>query len=288
MKAPKFAYCRPSSLDEALAILADSGADAVPLAGGQSLLPALNMRLSTPDLLVDIGELGELKGIAVAGEFLRIGALTRHVELLESALIRERLPLLAEAIGHVGHVAIRNRGTIGGSLAFADPAAELPACTVALDGTVVAAGRAGRREIPAAKFFTGPLETALRPGELIVEIRLPARQPGQLWAFAELSRRHGDFAVAGLAAIAGVADRKLADARFVYFGCTDRARPAEAVGSALRGQRLPLEDRELIAKALETDLDPSDSPGWKSATKRHLARVLTERALAAMQRQMSQ
>ncbi|HUC63041.1 MAG TPA: xanthine dehydrogenase family protein subunit M [Alphaproteobacteria bacterium] len=281
MKAPRFAYRRAATLAEALDMLAGEGPGAVPLAGGQSLLATLNMRLSTPTLLVDIGDLDELVGIALERDVVRIGAMTRHAHVLESAVIRQHAPLVAEAIGHVGHVAIRNRGTFGGSLAYADPAAELPACTVALAGTVVVASRAGRREVPAERFFKGLFETDLAPGELIVEIRLPAHKPDRTWAFLEFARRHGDFAIVGLAAQATLADARIVDARLVYLGCVDRPKLARAAARALAGRTLPLDETAWIEPALAEDLDPPETPGCSAATKRQLAAVLTRRAVAA-------
>ena len=201
MKAPNFAYVKPTSLSEALEVLSSRPGSAVPLAGGQSLIATLNLRLSTPELLVDLGALDELRGIAENDGIVRIGALTTHNELAESPIVHRHLPLVTKAIGHVGHAAIRNRGTLGGSLAYADPAAEMPACCVVLDASIVVANRRGRREIPASRFFKSLFDTELNPGELIVEVLLPKQKPHRLWGFAELSRRHGDFAVAGIAAI---------------------------------------------------------------------------------------
>jgi len=163
MKAPNFAYAKPASLNEALELLSAHAGAAVPLAGGQSLMATLNLRLSAPELLVDLGALDELRGIAEDGDAVAIGALTTHSEVAQSPLVRRALPLIARAMRDVAHVAIRNRGTLGGSLAYADPAAEMPACCVALDATLVVAGRAGRREIPAAQFYKGLFETALDP-----------------------------------------------------------------------------------------------------------------------------
>jgi len=282
MKAPNFAYQKASTLAEALDLLARHGGAAVPLAGGQSLLPALNMRLSSPDLLVDISDLGELKEIIEERDALRIGGVVRHVELLRSALIKQHLPLLSEGIAHVGHVAIRNRGTIGGSLANADPAAELPACVVALGGTFILASRSGRREIAASDFFTGLMETDLRPGELIIEVRVPKQLGTKCWGFSEITRRRGDFAVVGLAALAQVVEGRVDGADLVYFGCTDRAKRAAHVSTGLRGRKLPLTDAEWLVKAIQDDLTIVDSPGWKAETKLHLATVLTERVLRTM------
>src|SRR5215831_10477268 len=201
MKARNFRYIRPTSLEEACRILADGG-DAVPLAGGQSLLAGLNMRLSAPKLLVDIGDLKELTGQSYEDGAVRLGALTRHAELLGSQGIQKHAPLLVRAAAHIGHVAIRNRGTLGGSLAYADPAAELPACAVALGATLELSSVVGEREVKAEDFFKGLFETELKPGELIVAVKFPAMQPGMAVGFAELSRRQGDFALVGLAALA--------------------------------------------------------------------------------------
>jgi carbon-monoxide dehydrogenase medium subunit len=279
MKAPNFAYTKPATLSDALAALSAHAGTAVPLAGGQSLMATLNLRLSAPELLVDLGGLDELRGITEDGDAVRIGALTTHNEVAQSPIVRRALPLIAEAIRHVGHVAIRNRGTLGGSLAYADPAAEMPACCVALDAVLIIAGSAGRREIPAAQFYRGLFETALEPGELIVEVRLPKQRARQSWGFAELSRRHGDFALAGIAAMVEQHDARISNARLVYFGCADCARPAQGVGEKLAGERLPLEACDWLADAIAADLQPVDTPGLKARTKVQLATVLTRRTL---------
>jgi len=279
MKAPNFAYAKPASLNEALALLSSHGGGAVPLAGGQSLVATLNLRLSAPELLVDLGALDELRGIAEDGNAVRIGALTTHDEVAQSPIVRRHLPLIAEAIRHVGHVAIRNRGTLGGSLAYADPAAEMPACCVALDAAIVVAGKSGRREIAAADFYKGLFETALDLGELIVEIRLPKQRPNQHWGFAELARRRGDFALAGLAATLDKDGSHIKHARLVYFGCTECARPARGVAHKLTGEPLPLGGCEWLPDALAADLRPVDSPGLKARTKLQLATALTRRTL---------
>jgi aerobic carbon-monoxide dehydrogenase medium subunit len=283
MKAPNFAYVKPTSLIEALELLSSHAGAAVPLAGGQSLVATLNLRLSAPDLLVDLGALDELRGVGEGNDVVTIGALTTHSEVTESPIVRRHLPLIATAIRQVGHVAIRNRGTLGGSLAYADPAAELPACCVALDATLVVAGRDGRREILASQFYHGLFETALDPGELIVQIRLPKQQPQRHWGFAELSRRHGDFALAGLAAMVDKDGDRVGDCRLVYFGCTDYARPAAAVGEKLRGQALPLGGCEWLPDAIAAELKPVDTPGLKARTKVQLAAALTRRTLNGLQ-----
>ena len=282
MKAPSFRYARPSTLDAAFRLLETYGDGAVPLAGGQSLLATLTMRLSTPELLVDLGDLTELAGISVEDGDVVIGALTRHADVLASPVVREHLPLVAEAVRHVGHVAIRNRGTLGGSLAYADPAAELPACAVALGATFVLGSPRGRRTVGAEDFFVGLQRTALQPAELILQARIPVQPRDGVYAFAELSRRRGDFAIAGLAALASLAAQRITAARLVYFGCTDRAKVAREVSAALVGCTLPLDPADDLADTLARDLDPTDSPGIRASTKLQLAGVLTRRALDRM------
>jgi len=282
MKARNFRYVRPASLQEAYRVLAEAGGEAVPIAGGQSLLAGLNMRLSSPKVLVDIGNLAELTGQSYADGTVRLGALTRHRDLLSSAIVRAHLPLLAEAAPHIGHIAIRNRGTIGGSLAYADPAAELPACAVALGATLVLGSAKGERQVKAEDFFKGLFETDLRAGELIVEVKFPEVPTGTSTGFAELSRRHGDFALVGVAALAILRADEIESARIVYFGCVDRARVAASVSAALSGAAVPLEDASPYVAAIRNDLEPDDTPGLRADTKLHMATVLTRRALNSM------
>jgi carbon-monoxide dehydrogenase medium subunit len=282
MKARNVRYIRPASLDHAYRILAEGGGDAVPIAGGQSLLAGLNMRLSAPKLLVDIGDLAELTGQSHAGSAVRLGALTRHGELLRSELVRNHVPLLVRAAAHIGHVAIRNRGTLGGSLAYADPAAELPACAVALGATLTLGSLAGEREVKAEDFFTGLVETDLKPGELIVAVKFPAIQPGASVGFAELSRRHGDFALVGLAAVATMQRDCIGTARLAYFGCVDRARLAQSVSAAVAGLATPLADASAFEQAIRADLKPDDTPGLRADTRLHMATVLTRRVLNSL------
>src|SRR6266700_3013369 len=222
MKASAFAYARATSVDNALELLAAHGNKAKVLSGGQSLMPAMNLRLISPELIIDIGEIGELRGIALKGEALSIGALTRHVDLLKSPEIGAHSPLLAKAVAHVAHPAIRNRGTIGGSLAHADPASELPACMLALGATIVARGQAGERRISAKDFFRGIFETALSADELLVAVELPVTRKNATHFFREFARRHGDYAIAGLAAEAIVKDGAFTDLRMAFFAIGDR------------------------------------------------------------------
>jgi len=213
---------------------------------------------------------------------VRLGALTRHRDLLSSAIVRAHLPLLVEAAPHIGHIAIRNRGTIGGSLAYADPAAELPACAVALGATLVLGSAKGERQVKAEDFFKGLFETDLRAGELIVEVKFPEVPTGTSTGFAELSRRHGDFALVGVAALAILRADEIESARIVYFGCVDRARVAASVSAALSGAAVPLEDASPYVAAIRNDLEPDDTPGLRADTKLHMATVLTRRALNSM------
>jgi carbon-monoxide dehydrogenase medium subunit len=282
MKARNFRYIRPRSLTDACRILADSDGEAVALAGGQSLLAGLNMRLSAPKLLVDIGDLKELCGQSHAGDTVRLGALTRHVELLSSELVRHHVPLLFKAAPHIGHVAIRNRGTLGGSLAYADPAAELPACAVALGATLVLTSANGERRVKAEEFFKGLFETDLRHDELIVAVEFPAIKAGWVTGFAELSRRHGDFALAGLAAVVAMQNGRIGEARLVYLGCGDRPKVAQSVGTAVAGLRAPIGDVKAFEQAVKQDLSPEDTPGLRGDTRIHMATVLTRRVLNDM------
>ena len=254
----------------------------MPIAGGQSLLAGLNMRLSAPKLLVDICELKELSASSYDEREIRLGALTRHCDLLRSKPIRERLPLLSHAAAHIGHVAIRNRGTLAGSLAYADPAAELPACAVALGATLVLGSLAGERDVKAEDFFKGLFETDLRPGELIVAVKFPVPDARTSVAFAELARRHGDFALVGLAAVATVEHDRIETARLVYLGCVDRAKVARSVSAAVTGLRLPVTDHAAFEAAIGDDLTPDDIPGLRPSTRLHMAKVLTRRVLNSL------
>jgi aerobic carbon-monoxide dehydrogenase medium subunit len=270
VKPAPFRYAKARTLDHAIALMAD---DARLLAGGQSLIATLNMRLSHPTLLVDINGIGELGGIALKDRQLVIGALTRHAQAERSAEIARHAPLIALAMPHIGHPAIRNRGTIGGSIAFADPAAELPACLVALNGDVDIAGPQGRRTVKADDFFKGLFETALTPRDVLTSIRVPAANANTRVGFAEFARRHGDYAMVGLAACARADGKRLDDVRLVYFGVgskPERARHAEA---ALAGDG----DIDAAVGALGTDLDPPDDVQASGAVKRHLAGVLLRR-----------
>jgi aerobic carbon-monoxide dehydrogenase medium subunit len=284
MKPAPFRYLRAGSVAEALSALAASGGEARLLAGGQSLVPAMNFRIARPALLVDINAIPGLDGIqAMDGGGLALGALVRHTDLARSPLVAERAPLLAEAARHIGHRAIRNRGTLGGSLAHADPAAELPAAVVALGAEPRLAGPGGERGVAADAFFRGALLTALEPDEMLVELRLPA--PALAWGFAELARRPGDYALAGVAAVfAGGAPPR---ARLVAFGAGPqplRLPSAEHVlGDAVErvgaGGGLDAETARRAGAAAGADVDPPSDVHASADYRRHLVAVLTERAL---------
>jgi carbon-monoxide dehydrogenase medium subunit len=281
MKARAFLYRRPGSIDEALDLLADTDGAQV-LAGGQSLMPTLNMRLSSPEMLVDINRIEALRGIDDRGEKIRIGALVRHAEVLESKLIAERVPLLAVAIPHVAHMAVRNRGTTCGSLALADPSAEMPAIAVALGADIVLRKRDARRAVPAREFFQGLYQTARNDDEMIAEVIMPAAQPDEVFGFSELSRRHGDFATVGVAVRARKAPRGLADFDVVFFG----SEPTPLLSRSARGLTIDasLSDDALseIAGGIAKDMNPIDSHQGRGETKRRQAAVLLKRTLQDM------
>lgn len=263
-----FDYVRAASTEEALGLLAEHGDEAKLLAGGHSLLPLMKLRLATPSVVVDVGRLEELDGIEDAGDHLAIGALTRHRALETSDLVGEHVPLLRRAASQVGDPQVRHLGTIGGSLAHGDPASDLPAVVLALAGTLVAQGPAGRREIPASDFFTGFLETALRPDEMLVEVRLP-KTAGSGWSFQKLQRRAQDWAIVGVAALAGPAPR----VALVNMGSTPLR--AAAVEEALVAGATA---EDAAAHADAGTSPPSDLHG-SDAYRRHVARVLVRRAL---------
>jgi carbon-monoxide dehydrogenase medium subunit len=210
-----------------------------------------------------------------------IGALTRHVEVMNSDIVTEHLPLIAEAMPHVAHVAIRNRGTIGGSVALADPAAEMPACILALGATLVVQGSAGKREIPAEEFFHGLYETARAENELLVQIRIPSQKADKVSVFLELARRHGDFAIAGIAAYGSVSGDTVNDMRLVYFASEDKPTIGTNAIAALNGKTWSDETKEAVNTALEGDLEPMTNLHGSAAMKLHLQKVLTGRAMDA-------
>ncbi|RFS85342.1 xanthine dehydrogenase family protein subunit M [Actinomadura spongiicola] len=274
MKPPPFGYRAPVTLDEALDALAARPSGKV-LAGGQSLIPLLNMRLAAPPELVDINRVAELDTLHVGDGGVRVGALARHTRVERSAAAAAVQPLLRRALRHVAHPVIRNRGTVVGSLAHADPAAELPAVLAVLDGTVDAASTRGRRTIPAADFFVGPLEPALEPGELAVSAYFPAAPPRTGTAFMETARRHGDYAIAGVAAVVTLDDDlRVSAARAGYLGIS-----ATPLVLDLTGAAGPHGDWTAAAAHVRDTVDPVADIHAGAAYRRHLTGVLTERAL---------
>jgi carbon-monoxide dehydrogenase medium subunit len=281
MKASAFAYARATSVANALELLAVHGEKAKVLSGGQSLVPAMNLRLVSPELIVDIGDLRELRGIAVRGETLVIGALTRHADLLKSSDIVKYAPLLAAAVAHVAHPAVRNRGTIGGSLAQADPASELPACMLALGATILVRGPAGERRIAAEEFFTGIYETKLTPLDLLVAVEVPVARKDAAHFFEEFARRHGDYAMVGLAAQAVLQGDRFADLRLGYFAVGDTPVLAKASAKLTGVAITPVLLAEDCA-ALIDELDPHEDQQATPAMRRHLAKVLLVRCVAKL------
>jgi carbon-monoxide dehydrogenase medium subunit len=278
VKPAPFAYARAASLDQVFDLLARHGDEARLLAGGQSLVPTLNLRLSAPAVLIDINGLDELAGISVENGGLRIGALTRQRTVEESDEVARHSPLLKMAMPHIAHPAIRNRGTIGGSIALADPAAELPACAVALGAKIELRGPEGSRTVAADRFFHGLYETDLRPGEVVTAVTIPTCA-GHRSAIAEFARRHGDYAMVGLAAHARLDGRTIADARLVFFGVGAKPVRAHAAGAAIEGAEINDASIAAAQKTLADDLEPVGDLHAGAATKLHLARVLTARVL---------
>ncbi len=278
MKAAAFDYARAASIEEAIALLARHGDRAKLLAGGQSLLPALNMRLMAPELLIDISDIAGLRGIRIENGTVKIGALTRQADVLASTEIAEHAPLLAKAVAHIAHPAIRDRGTIGGNLAHADPASELPACMQALDAAMVLRGPGGERRVPAGDFFTGLYETALGPDELLTGVEFRAAKPGERACFQEFARRAGDYAIIGLAAQATVSSGRFEALRLAFFGVGPRATACPAAAQLLL-QPFTASVLADAQAALARDLEPQNDHQASAAMRLHLARTLLARCV---------
>jgi carbon-monoxide dehydrogenase medium subunit len=282
LKPAPFAYVRAETLDQVFDLLDEHGDDARILAGGQSLMATLNMRLSAPEVLIDINGIDGLSGISTDGDTLKIGALARHTEVLESADVAAYAPLISKAMPHVAHQAIRNRGTFGGSVAFADPAAELPAVTRALGAQMVIQNRDGQRKVAADDFFQGLFETDMKENEILVSVEIPRIKDGEKTAFMELARRHGDYAIVGIAVQGRVDSGNFADMRLGFFGAGDQPILAKGAGAALNGQPNNEATIKKAQDALDGDLDPMPDLNGPAEMKMHLARVLTKRALAEL------
>jgi aerobic carbon-monoxide dehydrogenase medium subunit len=282
MKAPPFDYIKATTLAQVFQLLETHGDGARLLAGGQSLLAALNLRLSSPQILIDIAGLRELACIAVTGSTVTIGALTTHAEIECSREIATAVPLLAQAAPHIAHVAIRNVGTIGGSIALADPAAEWPACCLALEAEFVIAGKTGSRKIKARDFFQALYTTAIGPAEVLTAIEIPIPVDGSRSAFVELTRRRGDYAIVGVAALANNTQGVLSSVQLAFLGVDQTPVLARAAMAEIEGKRLSPAAIATAAKALASDLNPSGDAYSTPATKMHLARVIAGRALNAL------
>jgi carbon-monoxide dehydrogenase medium subunit len=284
MKASGFHYARPDTVEQACALLAEYGSDARILAGGQSMFATLNLRLSAPALLIDINRIASLRGIVVADDqsFVRIGALVRHAETAASADVAQHLPLITAAMCHVAHPAVRNRGTTCGSLALADPSAEMPACAITLDALLILQSRdGGQREVLATDYFLGLYETARRDDEMLVEVLFPSRLPEEVFGFDELSRRHGDFAMVGVAARAALRDGIISDLRLTTFATDPKPILSTAAAALAEGQPWSAQLGEAIAEAAVQELDPDENHFGSPAVKRLQARALIRRVLAA-------
>jgi carbon-monoxide dehydrogenase medium subunit len=281
MKLPYVEYEAPTTIAQAVDLLAEYEDDASVLAGGQSLIPLMALRLARPAVLIDINGLSELSLVAATDGRVAIGAMTREYVAEDSATVGDAVPLLAAALPLIGHEAIRSRGTIGGSLAHADPAAELPAVALALDAEFVVRGRAGERVVPAADWFEGYLATSRRPDELLTEVRFPAAGPGTGVAFLEVARRHGDFAIVGLAVSLTLADGVISDARLAFAGVSDvPVRVAEAE-DLLAGERPSAELFAEAARAATAGLDPPADLNGSSEYRKQVAATLVRRGLRA-------
>jgi aerobic carbon-monoxide dehydrogenase medium subunit len=286
MKLPPFEYACPTTVSEAVALLASHDGDAKPLAGGQSLVPMLAFRVASPSLLVDLRKLTELRAIKIADDGVTLGAMVRWREILDDARLRKAHPLLVAAVEHVAHYQIRNRGTVGGSLAHADPAAELPGIVVTCEAKIAVVGKSGARIIDAANFFEGPLMTALKPDEIITEIRFPAWPAKRRFGFQEFARRRGDFALAAAMLFYDEDGSKAKNAQAFNahvgaIGVADQPLRLTAVEQVLNGTAI---DEAVIAKAeaaASASVDPHDDIHASGAYRKALVGVMVERALRA-------
>jgi CO/xanthine dehydrogenase FAD-binding subunit len=281
MKPAAFDYIVADSVDAAVAALGGAGGEAKIIAGGQSLVPMLNFRLLRPSILVDINRIPGLAFIEDDGNAIRVGALTRHHQIEMSPAVAKHLPVLACAMRHVAHLAIRNRGTIGGSLSHADPAAELPMMAMLLDAEIDVTSASGRRKVAARDFFLGALTVDLADDDIVTEIVLPKLPPGTGWGFEEVARRGGDFALAAVAATLTVSGGAIAQARIAMMGLGDTAKRATDVEALLVGCALEPDLIDTATKAARAGVEPHSDLHASSDYRRHLVGVLTGRALAA-------
>jgi aerobic carbon-monoxide dehydrogenase medium subunit len=279
MKLPSFDYACPATIAEAIALLAAHGGEAKPIAGGQSLVPMLAFRLTAPTLLVDLRKLSELRQIKITDAGVTLGAMVRWCDILNEPPLRQAHPLLVAAVEHIAHYQVRNRGTVGGSLAHADPAAELPGIAVTCDAGIVALGSAGPRVIAAADFFRGALMTALRPDEIVTEIRFPAWPRQRRYGFREFARRRGDFALAAAAVTFDEIEKKFRNVRVGAVGIGDRPMRVAAAERALEGGEMTEATIAGCAAAASAAVDPADDIHASAAYRKTLIGVMVERAL---------
>jgi carbon-monoxide dehydrogenase medium subunit len=281
MKLPPFEYACPATINEAIALLANHGGEAKPLAGGQSLMPMMAFRIAQPSLLVDLRKLPGLKEIKIGADGVRLGALVRWRDILDDARLDKAHPLLKEAVSHVAHYQIRNRGTVGGSCAHADPASEMPGIAQTCDAEIAVIGKAGARTVKAADFFQGALTTALKPDEIITEIHLPAWPAARRHGFQEFARRRGDFAMAGVALYYDVENGKAANAHIGVFGVGDRQRRLPKAEAALNGKAVDEALAVKVGEAAAAEVEPQQDIHASADYRRALTGTLTERALKA-------
>ena len=281
MKPRAFDYVRATSLQDVFGVLDSHGDEAKILAGGQSLVPAMNMRLAGPEIVVDVNAVAALRGIVLEGNVLRIGAMTRYVEIAASELVARHAPLVAQAIPFIAHPAIRNRGTLGGSLCNADPASELPAVAVAQRAVLNVSSSSGDRTVAARDFFVSTYMTALEPNEILVSVDIPVAGAGSRAFFDEIVRRRGDYALSGLAACAERRDGRLGGVQLVFFAVSDTPVVATSAMALVEGRVAGALDEDAVCHALERDVTPLADLTTSSGAKLHLMKVLTRRALAA-------
>lgn len=279
MKPPPFEYAAPGSLEEVLHLLAEHGDEAKIIAGGQSLMPMLAIRLARPAMLVDVNGVTSLSGIEDRGDVVAIRATTREREAERSQVLAERVPVLAEAIPFIGHVSIRNRGTVGGSLAHADASAELPAVALITEADIVAQSRHAQRVVPAEEFFVGHFSTTLADDECLVEVQIPTTPAHTGWSFQEVARRHGDFALVGVAAMVSLNDKVIKAARICLIGVADRPVRPRDVEAALVGASVSQETFAAAGVDAVKDLEPASDMQATSAYRRHVATLTVRRAL---------
>jgi carbon-monoxide dehydrogenase medium subunit len=281
VKNPPFEYYCPDSLEEAVGLLAENGDEARVLAGGQSLLPMLAMRIARPTCLIDMNRIASMGRIEDRGDHVAFGAMVRERDAERSATVRDKMPLLDEALPLIGHVAIRNRGTIGGSMAHADASAELPAVAVATGAEMLVRSATGQRTVPAEEFFQGHFTTSMADDECLFEINMPTSPPGAGWSFTEVVRRHGDFALVGVAAMILLGDSgSISEARITLVGVADRPVRARSAEAALRGAAATTATFAAAAQEASADLTPASDLHGSASFRRHLAGVTVRRALA--------